>query len=337
MSIISSLIILNIPIKVYELDNSSIVPDLFGDGEVEVVKHSFLFGEDNLPRRGKVRDIYDVGEELLIFASDRISAFDHIIPSLIPHKGPSLHALSIFWFNKTASIYPNHLLESINGRTMRVLKAERIDMEWVARGYLYGSAWRTYLKGERIISGVNFPNGLRMAEKLPETVLTPTTKSESGHDLELSKNEAVKKGIVTSEEWETLKEATFKLYECYQSEAKRKGIIIPDFKLEFGRVKESIIQIDEPPTHDSARFWSEKYYEVGKRQEGHCLDKEFLRAYLIKVGFIGEGSPPILPSNIVDQISRRCVGSYSVLSGQAVIEDFDLMTVDQITQLTKKC
>jgi len=307
------------------------VQDPFSDGEVEVVKHSLLFGENNLPRRGKVRDIYDIGEELLIFASDRISAFDHIIPSLIPHKGLSLHALSLFWFNKTARIYPNHLLESIDDRTMRVLKAERIDVEWVARGYLYGSAWRSYLKGERIFSGVKFPNGLRLAEKLPETVLTPTTKSESGHDLEITKNQALDKRIVTSEEWEILKEATFKLYECYQTEAKRKDILIPDFKLEFGRVREGIIQIDEPPTHDSARFWSEKYYEVGKRQEGHCLDKEFLRSYLIRVGFMGEGSPPILPFNIINQISRRCVGSYNVLSGQAVIEDFDLKTIDQIT------
>ena len=310
---------------------SSMVQDPFSDGEVEVVKHSLLFGENNLPRRGKVRDIYDIGEELLIFASDRISAFDHIIPSLIPHKGLSLHALSLFWFNKTARIYPNHLLESIDDRTMRVLKAERIDVEWVARGYLYGSAWRSYLKGERIFSGVKFPNGLRLAEKLPETVLTPTTKSESGHDLEITKNQALDKRIVTSEEWEILKEATFKLYECYQTEAKRKDILIPDFKLEFGRVREGIIQIDEPPTHDSARFWSEKYYEVGKRQEGHCLDKEFLRSYLIRVGFMGEGSPPILPFNIINQISRRCVGSYNVLSGQAVIEDFDLKTIDQIT------
>jgi phosphoribosylaminoimidazole-succinocarboxamide synthase len=306
------------------------VQDPFSNGEIEVVKHSLLFGEDNLPRRGKVRDIYDMGKELLIFASDRISAFDHIIPSLIPHKGPSLHALSLFWFNKTASIYPNHLIESIDERTMRVIKAERIDVEWVARGYLYGSAWRSYQKGERIISGVKFPNGLRLAEKLPETVLTPTTKSESGHDLEITKNEALAKGIINSEEWETLKEATFKLYDYYQSEAERKGIIVPDFKLEFGRVKDGIIQIDEPPTHDSARFWSEKYYEVGKRQEGHCLDKEFLRSYLIKVGFMGEGSPPILPFNIVDQVSRRCVGSYEVLSGQAVIEDFDLKTVNEV-------
>lgn len=306
------------------------VQDPFSNGEIEVVKHSLLFGEDNLPRRGKVRDIYDVGKELLIFASDRISAFDHIIPSLIPHKGPSLQALSLYWFNKTASIYPNHLLESIDERTMRVIKAERIDVEWVVRGYLYGSAWRSYQKGERIISGVKFPNGLRLAEKLPETVLTPTTKSDSGHDLEITKNEALAKGSVNSEEWERLKEATFKLYDYYQSEAERKGIIIPDFKLEFGRVKDGIIQIDEPPTHDSARFWSEKYYEVGKRQEGHCLDKEFLRSYLIKVGFMGEGSPPILPFNIVDQVSRRCVGSYKVLSGQAVIEDFDLKTVNEV-------
>jgi len=316
------------------LKQASKAPDPPWGRDVEVVKEPLLFGEGKPPRRGKVRDIYDVGEELLIFASDRISAFDHIIPSLIPHKGSSLHALSVFWFEKSKGIFPNHRIESVDKRTMKAIKAERIDIEWVARGYLYGSAWRSYEKGERCISGVKFPNGLRLAEELPEIVLTPTTKSAVGHDLEITKGEAVERGVVTAEEWEEMKEATFRLYEFYHREAKSRGVIIPDFKLEFGRVKGELIQIDEPPTPDSARFWSEKYYEVGKRQEGHCLDKEFLRSYLIKVGFMGEGKPPTLPSKVVEQISMRCVGSYMVLSGQAAIEDFSLKTVDQIVQFT---
>ncbi|MCD6262986.1 phosphoribosylaminoimidazolesuccinocarboxamide synthase, partial [Candidatus Bathyarchaeota archaeon] len=263
------------------------VPDPLGEGFVEVLRASNLFGEERRPRRGKVRDVYDLGETLLIVTTDRISSFDVVLPTLIPHKGRSLHALSTYWFQRTKEIFPNHFLESLDERTMRVVKAERIDIEWVVRAYLYGSAWRAYRAGRRVISGVRLPEGLEMAEELPEVILTPTTKSEVGHDVELSKREAIERGLLSREEWGELEEASLRLFEYYHREAKRRGIIIPDFKLEFGRGPEGLIQIDEPPTHDSARFWDERRYEPGRPQEAHCIDKEYLREYLRRVGFTG--------------------------------------------------
>lgn len=308
------------------------VDDPLGEGQVEVLRASDLFNGNPAPRRGKVRDVYDMGDHLIIVTSDRISAFDVVYPTLIPHKGEKLHALSDFWFKETKDIIPNHFQELLDSRTMKVTKAKRVDVEWVCRAYLYGSAWRAYRDGAREISGVALPNGLVMAEELPEVILTPTTKEESGHDIEISKKEAVKQGYITSEDWDELEEATFKLFDKYRSTAKRQGLIIPDFKLEFGWVDDHYIQIDEPPTHDSARYWAEKFYEPGGPQESHCLDKEFLRAYLRRTGYMGDGEPPVIPGPIVREVSKRCVASYEVLSGKKSLDDFDLMTVDQVME-----
>jgi len=244
----------------------------------------------------------------------------------------SLHALSVYWFQRTRDIFPNHLIESVDERTMRVVKAERIDIEWICRAYLYGSAWRAYKRGVRVISGVRLPNGLQMAEELPEVILTPTTKSEVGHDVELSKDEAIDRGLVTRDEWSELEEATYRLFDYYRREAERRGIIIPDFKLEYGRWRGTLIQIDEPPTHDSARFWDMRRYEPGKPQEAHCLDKEFLREYLRRIGYTGDGEPPEIPGPVVREISKRCVASYEVLSGRRPIDAFDLKTVDEVLE-----
>jgi phosphoribosylaminoimidazole-succinocarboxamide synthase len=289
-------------------------------------------------KRGKVRDLYDLGETLLIVSTDRISVFDVNLPDGIPNKGEALNQLSAYWFEKTKKIFPNHFLECVDHRSMKVLKTERIDIEWVARSHLYGSAWRAYKQGRRTISGVRLPSGLRLAEELPETVLTPTTKTEVGHDIEVTRSQAIRRNLVSAEEWNRLKEATFRLFEFYRKEAGSKGVIIPDFKLEYGRLKGELIQIDEPPTHDSARFWAEKYYRVGEQQEGHALDKEFLREYLRKAGFVGEGKPPKLPPLVIEEVSKRCVGAYKVLTGKGKIEDLNLRNVDQlIAELTKAC
>lgn len=288
----------------------------------------------NLPyplfRRGKVRDVYDLGDELLFVSTDRISAFDVNLPNGIPSKGEALNQLSVYWFQRTKDIFPNHYIERVNDRTMKVVKTKRIDIEWVIRGHLYGSAWRAYQKGRRTISDIRLPNGLQLAEELPEAILTPTTKAETGHDMEITKAQAISNKLVTLEEWRSLEEATFRLFEFYRREAGSKGIIIPDFKLEYGRRNGNLIQIDEPPTHDSARFWAKKYYEVGKKQEGHALDKEFLREYLMRIDFTGEGKPPILPPLVVEEVSKRCVGAYKVLTGTGKIEDLHLKTVDQL-------
>jgi len=314
------------------MEESYLVPDPLGPGTVKVLKASHLEGVEGPHRRGKIRDVYDLGDQMLIVTTDRISAFDVVYPTLIPHKGESLHALSVYWFNRTGGLFPNHLQESVDSRTMRVLKADRVDIEWVCRAYLYGSAWRAYRDGARTVSGVHLPDGLTMADELPEVVLTPTTKSETGHDLEITKAEAIDDGLVTKDEWDELEEVTLRLFEFYRSEAERKGIIIPDFKLEFGRRGDRLIQIDEPPTHDSARFWAERFYEPGKSQEAHCIDKEFLREYLRRVGYTGDGEPPEIPPPVVREVSKRCVASYEVLSGRKGLGEFDLKTVDEVME-----
>ncbi|MDG6994770.1 MAG: phosphoribosylaminoimidazolesuccinocarboxamide synthase [Nitrososphaerota archaeon] len=298
--------------------------------------------ESNYPnkrllRRGKVRDVYDEGDELLFVATDRISAFDRVLSRGIPGKGVALTNLSEFWFIKTRHIFNNHFISKYDERSLRVKRAERIDIEWITRAYLYGSAWRAYSKGIHEISGIALPSGLQLAEELPEIILTPTTKSDEGHDEELSKDQAISKGLVDHDEWKELEEATYRLFEYYKKEASLKGIIIPDFKLEFGRLGDELIQIDEPPTHDSARFWSKEKYRIGEKQEKHCLDKEFLRDFLMRKGFSGEGEIPELPDLVVDQISKRCTGAYEVLTGRVDLGSLRLLSVDEvIEELNKK-
>lgn len=300
------------------------------EGYVEVIRNSWLFGREHIPRRGKVKDVYDIGDYLIIFHTDRISAFDVVFNDLIPFKGVYLNLLTVYWLRRSRDVFPNHLIEQIDERIIRVVKTERIDIEWIVRGYLYGSAWRRYSRGERVISGIKLPNGLMLAEKLPEPILTPTTKSKHGHDVEISKEKAISSGLVSREEWNVLEEACFKLYEFYNSEAKRRGIIIPDVKFEFGRYKSDLLQIDEPPTHDSARLWSLKHYSPGRFQENYCLDKEFLRAYLIRIGFRGDGPPPRLPFPVIRQIALRVKGSYEVLTGRKSIDELGLKSLDEL-------
>jgi phosphoribosylaminoimidazole-succinocarboxamide synthase len=294
----------------------------------EVVRYSNL-GVGVL-RRGKVRDVYDLGEELLIYHTDRVSAFDVVLPTLIPRKGESLQKLSVYWMERSRRVFPNHLLSVEDSRTILVRKAKRVDIEWVVRKYLYGSLWRAYIKGERKLYGIKFPEGLRMADELPAPVITPTTKADVGHDEEITRKLAVEKGIVNKSTWDELEEATLKLYEFYELEARQRGIIIPDFKIEFGWYGKELIQIDEPPTHDSARMWALRYYRPGEAQERHCLDKEFLRECLRRLGFSGEGEPPVLPRRVVGEVVKRCVGAYRVLAEGASVEELSLASVDDI-------
>jgi phosphoribosylaminoimidazole-succinocarboxamide synthase len=308
--------------------------------EGDLIKMSVLL-ESNLEgkkllRRGKTRDVYDEGDQLLIVATDRISAFDRVMPRGIIGKGKALTSLSELWFLKTQHVFKNHFIARSGDRVLRVRKANRIDIEWIVRAYLYGSAWRAYSKGAREISGVNLPGGLQLAEELPDVILTPTTKSDVGHDQELSKEDAVQRKLIDEDEWVELEEATYRLFEYYKKEANLKGIIIPDFKLEYGRLGDEFIQIDEPPTHDSARFWAKDKYVIGQKQEKYCLDKEFLRDYLLRRGFSGEGQIPELPDTVLDQISRRCTGAFQVLSGERTLESLGLLSVDEVIESTKK-
>ncbi|MFH0848557.1 MAG: phosphoribosylaminoimidazolesuccinocarboxamide synthase [archaeon] len=287
--------------------------------------------EPKLLRSGKVRDIYDLDDRLLIVASDRISAYDRVLSDTVPGKGEALTQLSAWWFERTQGIFPNHFIQCEDARSMLVLRAERIDIEWVARSYLYGSMWRQYQTGTREFHGLTLPEGMMLAEELPRTILTPTTKADVGHDVDISRKHAVDRKLVTEDEWKTLEEATYTLYSYYKTEARKRGLLIPDFKVEYGRRGGELIQIDEPPTHDSARLWAQRYYRVGQQQEGHALDKEFLRVFLREAyGFTGEGMLPSLPASVVEEISKRCVGAYQVLKGDKVIEELGLRSVDEV-------
>lgn len=300
----------------------------------------------NLPyplfTRGKTRDVYDLKDDTLsIVATDRVSAFDRVMHEGIPEKGISLTRLSEYWFKLTQHIIPNHYVETLDERSIRVKKAERVDIEWIVRGNLYGSLARAYSEGKRELYGLTLPDGLRLADQLPDTILTATTKAESGHDQPITREEAIDMGLVRDgKEWDTLADATFELYEFYRGHAREKGLIIPDFKIEFGRVDGEYMQIDEPPNHDSARLWAVQFYTPGRNQEGHALDKEFLRQYLLSVGYTGDGEQPHLPELIVDQVSRRCRGATEMLTRnfetvtgvQADISRFGLITVEKLLE-----
>ena len=305
-----------------------IVDDPVTGKKVEAVRNSSL--KIGVPRKGKVRDVYDLGEELLIYHTDRVSAFDVVLPTLIPHKGTSLLKLSVYWMEKSRNVFPNHLIEVVDDRVIRVKKAKRVDIEWVIRKYLYGSLWRAYSKGKREMYGLKFPDGLKMADELPAPIITPTTKADVGHDEEIAKEEAIARGILDRDAWNELEEATLKLFGFYEGEAKKRGIIIPDFKIEFGSIDGKLIQIDEPPTHDSARMWATKHYRPGEAQETHCLDKEFLRECLRRLGFSGEGGPPELPKAVIAEVAKRCIGAYRVIAEDANIDGLNLANVDEL-------
>ncbi len=275
--------------------------------------------------RGKVKDVYDYGDDLLLYFTDRISAFDEVLKDEIPEKGRYLCLTSELLLRKGSRVYPNHIVKRIGDRTLLVVRAKRIDIEFIVRGYLYGSAWRAYSSGRRTISGVRLPGGLKIAEKLPGPILTPTTKSTIGHDMEISKEKAIGSGLITVEEWAELEETSLRLYEFYGELFRNRGLILADIKLEFGRTGDGLMMIDEPPTHDSARIWTEKYYEPGRFQEDHCLDKEFLRAYL-RIS----GGATRLPAQVIEQIAARVRGSYEILVGRRNVDELGLKGLEEV-------
>lgn len=246
-----------------------------------------------------------------------------------------MNQLSVFWFKKTSGIVENHFESTPNDTTIEVKKAKRIDIEWIARDYLYGSSLGDYNDGRREFGGEVLPNGLRKAEKLPKTILTPTTKADTGHDLPLIKEEAVRLGLVTEDEWEECMENTFELYKFYNKVAEEQGLIIPDFKIEFGRYNGRIIQIDEAPNHDSARIWIARYHTVGTGQENWCLDKEFYRQFLIDSGIDRKNPPhplPEIPPVVVEEIRKRCLGAYDVFTGRKSLDSLNLRSLEEVEE-----
>ena len=276
---------------------------------------------------GKVRDLYDLGDELLIISTDRISAFDVVLPNGIPDKGSVLTGLSKFWFNYTESVAENHLIttevedypdtlhpdaELLKGRSMLVHKADRVDIECVVRGYLAGSGWSSYQKtGE--ICGQKLPDGLRESERLPELLFTPTTKAEHGeHDEPISIEEM--KNQVGGELTDRLIDASFELFKAASQHAESAGIILCDTKFEFGQRDGKLIVIDEVFTPDSSRFWPADLYEPGKPQQS--FDKQFVRDYLSEIGWNKEPPAPELPETVISKTSEKYREAYRLIVGE---------------------
>ncbi len=289
--------------------------------------------ETNLPNlhaRGKVRDTYDLGDgRLLMVATDRISAFDVVLPNGIPDKGAVLTQLSAFWFERTKEVIPNHLLRLIGnsdnadlpfplphefaGRSMVVRKAQRLDIECVARGYLSGSGWVEY-RETGTVCGIPLPKGLRESDELPEAIFTPATKAESGHDINVSYEQVV--DIVGAETAALLRDSTLAVYRYAANYARQRGIIIADTKFELGRCEGELILIDELLTPDSSRFWSFDTYEPGKPQPS--FDKQPVRDWLIASGWNREPPPPKLPSEVVAGTSARYREAFRRLTGHEI-------------------
>jgi phosphoribosylaminoimidazole-succinocarboxamide synthase len=284
-------------------------------------------------RRGKVRDVYDLSDKLLIVSTDRISAFDVVLPCGIPDKGRVLNQLSAFWFEKTAHILPNHLIKVINsnsvlnevknlssqpgelpdslvGRSMLVAKAERIPVECVVRGYLSGSAWAEYKETGKI-GDISLPQGMKESQELPQPIFTPTTKSDTEHDRPLTEQDI--KGLGIEDIFKELEQKSLLIYGYARDHAKRRGIIIADTKFEFGFINGKLALIDELLTPDSSRFWAVSQYEIGHSQPS--FDKQPVRDWLSASGWDKKPPAPMLPPEIIERTSKRYREVYSKLTG----------------------
>jgi phosphoribosylaminoimidazole-succinocarboxamide synthase len=280
-----------------------------------------------LHRRGKVRDVYEIDDRLLIVATDRISAFDYVLGSGIPDKGKVLTQLSGFWFDRMGDLVPHHLMsmdvqtfpeparrhaEQLRGRTMLVRKTDPVPIECVARGYLSGSGWKEYQQTGRVC-GIALPSGLRESDRLPEPIFTPATKAETGHDVNISEEEAGR--LVGADLVSRLKRLTLEIYSRGVAHAESKGIIIADTKFEFGLAgpTNEIVLIDEVLTPDSSRFWPRDQYEPGHGQPS--FDKQYVRDYLEEIKWNKQPPVPSLPDDVIRRTREKYVEAFRLLSG----------------------
>ncbi len=276
--------------------------------------------------QGKVRDIYQVGEHLLIVATDRLSAFDVVLPDGIPDKGRVLNLLSVFWFDKFSNLVPNQLItarvdefpavllpyqEIIKDRAMLVYQAKPLPVECVVRGYLAGSGWNDYQK-TGTVCGIKLPKGLQQAEQLPEPIFTPATKSQTGHDENISFEEM--KQLVGDELAQKVRRISIEIYETASEYARQRGIIIADTKFEFGIYDGKLMLIDEVLTPDSSRFWAEKEYRLGISPPS--FDKQFVRDYLNSKGWNRQPPAPHLPPEVIAGTTARYREAYRILTGK---------------------
>lgn len=275
--------------------------------------------------KGKVRDIYDLGENLLIVVTDRVSAFDVVFNEGIPGKGKVLNSIAAFWFDYTSDIVKNHVVstdpedypeglsrykEQLEGRSMMVKKIEMLPAECIVRGYLEGSALKEYRK-ESKVSGIVLPEGLKQADELPEPIFTPSTKATEGHDINISYDELCE--IIGEEKAARVKTASLDLYKKAADYAKEKGIILADTKFEFGEIDGELVVADEIFTPDSSRFWDMEEYEPGRPQKS--FDKQYLREWLETLDWDKTYPPPKLPSEIIERTAAKYIDAYERLTG----------------------
>jgi phosphoribosylaminoimidazole-succinocarboxamide synthase len=293
--------------------------------DAEVVLQTNL-ADVKLFSRGKVRDLYEVDGKLVIVTTDRISAFDSVLPDGIPSKGKVLTALSEYWFRLTEDIIPNHLITTdvdsfpaglkkyediLRGRSMLVKKTRRLDVECVVRGYLAGSGWKEY-EEKSSICGVKLPAGMVEAQKLGEPIFTPATKADSGHDVNISQEELEK--IVGTKTADLLKKKSLEIYLKASGMAESKGVIISDTKMEFGFLGDELILIDELLTPDSSRFWPMADYKPGGPQKS--FDKQFVRDYLEEIGWDKTPPAPPLPAEVAKKTSEKYLEAYERIVGK---------------------
>ncbi len=266
---------------------------------------------------GKVRDIIDLGGEMVICTSDRISAFDKVLTT-IPCKGEVLNGMSAYWFEQTGDIIPNHMEKKISARSVAVKKYAVLPVEVVIRGYVTGSSWRDYQK-DGMVSGISLPGGMRFNQPFTEPLLTPSTKAEKGtHDVPVSEKEIVEKGIVSAELWKQVREAAFELFRRGTEIAASRGLILVDTKYEFG-IDEGgrPVLVDEVHTPDSSRYWFADTYDelfaAGEKQRK--IDKEYLRQWLMEQGFMGDGEQPLIPDEIRLNVAEKYIDAYERITG----------------------
>ena len=280
----------------------------------------------NLVKRGKVRDIYDLGENLLMVATDRISAFDVVMPDPVPDKGIILTQISLYWFDIMKPIIENHVVtadvndyppicrpyaESLRGRSMLVKKTTPLPIECVVRGYLSGSGWKSYQES-KTVCGIKLPQGLRESDKLPEPIFTPSTKEELGaHDINIDFDEAAKR--IGSDLASKVKDLSLAIYKKGAEMADQKQIIIADTKFEFGRIGEKLILIDEVLTPDSSRFWPKESYRPGGPQ--NSFDKQYVRDHLISIKWNKQPPGPALPEDIIRNTRKKYLEALTQLTG----------------------
>jgi len=286
------------------------------------------FKDLKLFRRGKVRDVYDLGDKLLIISTDRISCFDVVLPNGIPHKGEVLTSISCFWFDFIKGIIPNHLItcdinqypevlkkykKDLIGRSMLVLKTKPLPVECVVRGYLSGSGWKEY-KEKQSVCGIKLPAGLLESDKLPQIIFTPSTKAEVGHDMNV--NQQYVQDLIGKVYSDKIRSASIEIYQKASEYALSRGIIIADTKFEFGIHDGRIILIDELLSPDSSRFWPREQYEPGKPQPS--FDKQFVRDYLESLNWNKTPPAPSLPEEIIKRTTEKYLEGYSKLTGKGL-------------------